>query len=107
VNLREFREAVIAEFGPRLEHATPANVREFAVRVQAQLSERREEGRLVLEGTGSTNYEQIVKDYFAQVLELPPEIAAISLWVMALELWFAVIETEYAEILAPLFEELE
>lgn len=107
MSLDEFRQAVFREFGPRLERATPANVREFTARMQARLFDRREGGRFVIGEEKARTYEEIVKDFFAQTLAHPPEQALIALWLMAFELWFAVIELDYAETFAALFEGLE
>jgi hypothetical protein len=108
VTLRDFQEAVGREFGPRLERATPANVREFTARMQAQLFDRREGGRLLLEARDEAeSCEQIIKEFFAGVLYDPPERAVIILWLTALELWFEVITQDYGETFDSLFGDLE
>ena len=105
MNLQEFQEAVFRELGPCLERATPANIREFTARMQARLFDRREAGRIVL---GTTNEpescEQILQEFFAQVLRDPPERAAMILWLTAMELWFAVLAPDSEETSVGLFE---
>jgi hypothetical protein len=90
MKLEEFKEVVKQEFGAKLEHATPANVQEFIANFYAGLSGKRE-GRYEIEERASS-YEEIVKDFLAGVLEHPSDDAIILLWLLALELLFAVIE---------------
>ena len=90
MKLEEFKDIVKREFGAKLEHATPANVEEFITSFYAGLSGKRD-GRFVIEERASS-YEEIVKDFLIGVLEHPSEDAIILLWLLALELLFAVIE---------------
>lgn len=111
MKINEFREAVIREFGPNMENATPANVREFLDRVQLVLHEdeslaRDAFGRLVL-NEHATSYEQILREFFSGVLKLPNDEAVITLWIMALEMSYSALETQYADIFRRLFPDRE
>lgn len=106
--LQKFRDAVQREFGRNLEKATPANVRDFLDRFQeASFHESREatgQTRIELNETKST-YEEILKDFFARVLERPSDEALILLWTLAFEMCFFTIEQHAAERLQSLFGE--
>lgn len=107
MKLSEFRAAVIAHFGPNLEHATPANVREFLDLLQ--LSEYKASPgrqRIVIDEPKRT-YESIIKDFFASLLNMPSDEAMVLLWTVALDLSFAVIESHDAERLSSLFPAAE
>jgi len=107
VDLQTFKELVYQEFGTHLEHATPANVREFLDRLQMQEVAKRLPGeRFEINETGTT-YEEIIKDFFARVLEMPRDDAIILLWTLAIDLAFAAVEHQYAEYFASLFKELD
>lgn len=107
MNLSEFRKLVEREFGPNLQHATPANVREFLDRLQQKAYRARRMPRYEMREERACTYEEIVKEFFADVLEMPPHEAAILLWLVALELAFAAIEHHYSEQLDPLFRNLD
>lgn len=107
MRLSEFKRLVEAEFGPNLENATPANVREFLDRLQQEAYASRSTPRYLLVKEQAQSFEEVVKDFFARVLELPEQQAAILLWTVALELAFAAIEHQYAEQLDPLFRSME
>lgn len=107
MDLDTFKQLVYREFGDRLEHATPANVREFLDRLQVQAVSRRLPGeRFEIHETGTT-YEEIIKDFFARVLEMPRDDAIILLWTLAIDLAFAAVEHQYAEYFASLFRDLD
>lgn len=107
MDLQTFKELVYREFGDHLEHATPANVREFLDRLQVQEVATRLPGeRFEIHETGTT-YEEIIKDFFARVLEMPRDDAIILLWTLAIDLAFAAVEHQYAEYFASLFKELD
>ena len=107
MKLDEFRRLVFQEFGVDLDHATPANVREFLDKMQlSNLSQRSGNPRHVLNDP-SRNYEEIVKDTFARILKLPAEEAVPLLWIIAFELSFSVIEYQYGEALERLFQGLD
>lgn len=103
--LAEFRAEVRRHFGRNLEKATPANVREFLDRYQEQLFVSEKRGRIELNET-KTTYEEILKDFFARVLERPPDEALILLWTLAFETSFALIEQHDATRLQSLFGEM-
>ncbi len=105
MKIEEFRNAIRREFGPNLEHATPANVREFLDRLGEQ-SVKRIRGRIELNESKST-YEEILKDFFDKVLDFPKDEAIILLWVLAFEWAFSNIELQLAERLDPLFRDCE
>lgn len=96
MKLEEFREAIRREFGPNLEHATPANVRDFLNDLSRRQFEARLRKRIVL-NESKTTYEEILKDFFSRVLDFPPEEALILLWTMAFELSFTVLEHHLAD----------
>jgi hypothetical protein len=111
MTLSAFRKAVFAAFGPKMENATPANVRDFLDQMQERLhAEARDTGGvpgpLVL-NESATSYEQIVQEFFSQALRLPNDEAIITLWTMAVEMSFSALESQYADIIKPLFPEFE
>lgn len=106
MKLEEFRKLVKAEFGNGLKHATPANVREFLDRVESDVLPERVSNRIVIDEPCNT-YEEVIKDFFAQILELPPDEAVVALWTLALDLAFAAIESQYADRFASLFEDTD
>ncbi len=105
MRLEEFKQLVEAEFGPKLRNATPANVREFLDRLQQEAwqEQRRHSDRYEMPVENARTYEEVMKEFFVDVLELPPEKAVMLLWTLALDLTFAAIEHQYAEVLDPLF----
>ena len=106
MKLTEFRKLVQAEFGDGLKHATPANVREFLDRIESQVLPEKVSNRIVI-NEPCNSYEEVIKDFFAQILELPPDEAVVALWTLALDLAFASIESQYAERFASLFKDLD
>lgn len=106
MRLDEFRNLVKNEFGDNLKHATPANVRDFLDRIETEVLSEKVTNRIVIDEP-CTSYEAIIKDFFAQMLELPPEEAVVGLWALALDLAFASIESQYTERLASLFKEID
>jgi hypothetical protein len=97
---------VFSEFGPNLEHATPANVREFLDRMQLEVFSANATTPLVLDETAKT-YEEIIKDFFARVLDLPRDEALLTLWSLALELSFAAIESQFSDRFTGLFKDID
>lgn len=105
MNLEQFREEVYRQFGPRLERATPANVQEFLVHMQARLSGN-DRGQPVEIHETAHSYDEIVSEFFARVLEVGPdrmEQALMQLWLLGFELHFARLEEQYSDKFAPLF----
>ncbi len=106
ITLNEFRNLVRTEFGKDLCHATPANVREFLDRLNSDILQAKIDGRIVLNESYKT-YEEIIKEFFARILDEPSDEAFIMLWTMALDLSFSAIESHYADRLTNLFKDLE
>jgi hypothetical protein len=106
VKLDEFRNLVRSEFGQNLKHATPGNVREFLDRIENEVFSEQVTNRIVL-NEPCTSYEEVIKDFFTQMLELPPEEAVVGLWALALDLAFASIESQYTDRFSSLFKDME
>lgn len=106
MKLAQFRQLVKEEFGEDLKHATPANVRDFLDRIEGEVLSQKMSHRIVIDEP-CTSYEEVIKDFFAQMLKLPPEEAVVGLWALALDLAFASIESQYAERFASLFKDLD
>ena len=102
MRLEEFRQKVAAEFGSSLQHVTPANVSEFVQKMEQELGGKKPGSRIVIDEPCNT-YEEVIKDFFARILAMPPEDAVIRLWLLAFDLTFAGIESHYAEQLSTLF----
>lgn len=109
MNIAEFRELVRQEFGPELERATPANVREFLDRMQVRLHEESGEAQTYALDSEeeSRSYEEIVTDFFSRALDYPPDQAFIMLWLLAFEQHFAMLEEDYARRFVTIFGEVE
>ncbi len=105
VRLSQFREEIRKEFGDRLEHATPANVREFLDTFQQKLNQSSMHQRMVL-NEPKTTYEEIIKDFFSRVLDYPTEEALMLMWTMAFDLSFSALEMQLAERFNTLFGEI-
>lgn len=104
MKLDEFRKLVKAEFGVGLKHATPANVREFLDRMEENVLPGDFADRIVL-NEPCNSYEEVIRDFFYQVLEMPSDEAIVALWSLSLYLAFSAIESQYADRFAPLFQE--
>src|SRR5579862_9542054 len=100
--LQSFRDAVRRQFGKNLEKATPANVREFMDRYQEDTFQASVSKRIELNESKIT-YEEILKDFFVQVLDKPSDEALIMLWTLAFDLSFFNIEQHAAQRLHSLF----
>lgn len=107
MDLQTFKELVYKEFGDHLEHATPANVREFLDRLQMDEVAKRLPGERFEINESGTTYEEIIKDFFARVLDMPRDDAIILLWTLAIDLAFAAVEHQYAEYFASVFKDLD
>jgi hypothetical protein len=106
MNLKEFRDMVSKEFGSGMEHATPGNVRDFLDKMQFNVLSPEVKGRLVLEEYASS-YEEVMKDFFAKVLEMPKDEAIIMLWLLAFDFAFSAIEIQPDERLKNLFKDFD
>jgi hypothetical protein len=103
--LDRFRQMVQREFGRNLEKATPANVRDFMDQYEDDLFQGTVRERIEL-NESKTTYEEILKDFFARVLERPTDEAVIMLWLMAFEMSFFTIEQHVSDRLQSLFGDL-
>src|SRR4051812_4214473 len=97
---------VHAQFGPHMENATPSNVREFLDKLQTQWPSAKSNGRFIIDEP-ALSYEEILRDFFARVLELPEEQAVVSLWTLALELAFADLHDVLEDRFGALFRGIE
>jgi hypothetical protein len=104
MDMRDFKGLVTQEFGANLEHATPANVRDFLDRMQIDMLSPGVKGRIVLE-ENATTFEEVLRDFFAKVLDLPSNDAVIMLWLMAFDFAFSAIEMQESETFGALFRE--
>jgi len=102
MNLQDFKDRIRKAFGENLEHATPENVREFLCGMTACGLESSIDGRMVLDEDASS-YEEIVKDFFSKVLDMPREDAIIVLWLLAFDLVFSAIELQQADRFRSIF----
>ncbi len=106
MRLEEFRKRIKQEFGANLEYATPANVREFLDRVHEEVFQGQLPVPIELKEPKLT-YEEILKDFFARVLDFNKEEALIMLWTMAFDLSFSTLEIHLADRFELLFKEME
>lgn len=113
MTLAEFKQRVRDAFGPEMEHATPANVREFLDTVARDRWREEKAARhdafgssdMPLELTQDSNlsYEEILRRFFADALAAPNEQALIQLWLLALDLAYAGVQEQAEQELGPLF----
>lgn len=108
MDLKAFRAQVLATFGEDLHRASPASVRDFLDHLSQESphDERREGGRFVIDET-ARSYEEVMRTFFARVLDLAPEQAVIQLWTVALELAYDGIASADADRLEHLFKGIE
>jgi hypothetical protein len=107
MNRAKLREKVRAEFGPNLERVTPAGAREFLERLYRELHlEALKGGIMELDDTAGS-YEQIMAEFFSRTLDMPPEDAAVALWLWAFENYFASIGEEYNERFLSIFGRMD
>ena len=106
MNREEFRLRVQKTFGEDLHRASPASVRDFLDALSEESHARPASGRFEIEETAKS-YEEVMRTFFARVLEQPCDQAIFQLWIVALELSYALIESQDAERLGTLFRGLE
>lgn len=106
MKVEEFQQAIKQEFGANLEHATPANVREFLDRYHEDIFQGQLRARFEI-NEPKTTYEEILKDFFARVLEFPKDQALLMLWTMAFDLSFSALEHHLADRFENLFREID
>ncbi len=109
MDLEQFRNEIRTEFGSKLEHATPAHMRQFLYRMYSRLHSRLD-GEAHLEGLPFTiptesanNYEQVVAEFFSHVLDYPSDLAVITLWLFACEMFYTHLEDAYTDQFQDLF----
>ncbi|MFA6665100.1 MAG: hypothetical protein WCT06_00875 [Armatimonadota bacterium] len=102
MDIGDFKNLVKEAFGKNLDHATPENVKEFLDNMTACGLESAIDGRAVLDEDASL-YEEIVKDFFSKVLDMPKEDALIVLWLLAFDLVFSAIEAQQADRFKSIF----
>jgi hypothetical protein len=102
VELHDFRQRVREQFGPRMERATPASIRDFLIRIQSEFSSPRR-GPIVINQDPAHDFDDVIGDFFSRVLDLPLEKAVMLLWLLAVELHYARLEEEYEERFSSLF----
>lgn len=106
MELYEFKKTITKEFGSGLENATPRNVREFLDRMQFGALGPHMKGRIVLEESASS-YEEVLKDFFFRVLDLPKDEALTLLWLLAFDFAFSAIELQHNDRFKSLFAEFD
>jgi hypothetical protein len=106
LRIEEFRKAIRHEFGANLEHATPANVREFLDKLHGDVFAGQLRAPIVI-NEPKTTYEEILRDFFARVLDFPRDEALIMLWTMAFDLSFSSLEIHLADRFGALFGDLD
>jgi hypothetical protein len=106
VTLDEFRQRIRQQFGPGMERTTPLNVREFLDQMQQELDDAPPGGPFEL-AENESSYEAILRAFFSEILDAPPEQAVIQLWMLALELAFADLRDTIEEEISPLFSPWE
>ncbi|MCS6860083.1 MAG: hypothetical protein NZT92_07180 [Abditibacteriales bacterium] len=89
----EFKQRVVAEFGENLHRATPDGLLTFASRLQAELSAQPAPDKHFELNESAKSYEEVLRQFFARVLQYPPDEAATVLWLTAIELAFGGLET--------------
>ena len=104
----EFRRLVTTHFGSDLAGLTPEAALAFVARTREQcFPSSREAGRfLVEEQPMLDSYDHAVRLYLGGALALPPDQAAMSLWLHGLEQWAAEAQASCDERFADLFRDL-
>ncbi len=81
-------------------------MREFLDHVESDVFTGKVRHRFIIDEPCSS-YEEVIKDFFAQILQLPPEEAIVALWTLALYFAFSTIESHYSDKFAGLFQEID
>ncbi len=99
----EFKRRIEVAFGADLHRASPATVRDFLDSLDVSIPlTLRGDSRIVIEETAKS-YEEVMRTFFSNVLDQPSERAAQLLFVVALDLCYAVIESHDADRIGHLF----
>jgi hypothetical protein len=107
MSLDDFKARVRREFGDDLHRASPATVRDFLDRMQEDVHIARLGDRRIILEESAKSYEEVMRSFFARVLELPPDEAITMLWAVAFDLSYAIIESHDADRIGHLFRGLE
>lgn len=107
MRLDEFKETVHRTFGEDLHRASPATVRDFLDRLQEEVHIARVGEERITVDESATSYEEVMRTFFAGVLDLPAEEAITMLWAVAFDLAYAIIESHNANLIGHLFRDLE
>ena len=114
MSLAEFKQRVRETFGPQMENATPANVREFLDTIARERWREEKAARraahpddpnppVEIRREEALSYEDILRRFFADVLAASHDEALIQLWLLALDLAYAGLEEQVEHELGPLF----
>jgi len=116
IDLAEFKRRAIKAFGANLEHATPANVREFVDQMQQEMWREDRRNNIsksayptpIFEFSSEDQpitYEAAIRQFFSAVLGAPDSQALLLLWLYALDLAYSGIEQLEGDSLGSLFSE--
>ena len=114
MNIAEFKQRVRDAFGPQMENATPANVREFLDSIARERWQEEKAARRIahpdlpnppvdIPRADTFSYEDILRRFFADALAAPHDEALIHLWLLSLDLAYAGVEEQAEYELGPLF----
>lgn len=113
MRLKEFRAKVRQAFGDDLHRASPATVRDFLDKIHEDVHITRladalsPEDRRIHVDESAKSYEEVMRTFFADALDLPPEEAVTLLWAVAFDLSYAIIASHDADRIGHLFRGLE
>lgn len=107
MSVEEFRKRVHRAFGEDLHRASPATVRDFLDRLQEDVPLSFRGDRRIEIDEAAKSYEEVMRTFFARVLELPEPEAIKMLWAVAFDLSYALIESHDADRIGHLFRGLE
>ena len=107
MSLEKFKQKVRREFGDDLHRASPATVRDFLDRLQGDSQIGHLRGRRFELDESAKSYEEVMRTFFARVLDLPPDEAVTMLWAVAFDLSYALIASHDADRIGHLFRGLE
>ena len=115
MRLDEFKDRVRRTFGDDLHRASPATVRDFldqlhveadAARMPPTTGSGKNDHRFEIDESAKS-YEEVMRTFFARVLDLPEDEAVTMLWAVAFDLAYAIIESHDADRIGHLFRGLE
>jgi hypothetical protein len=82
----ELKRMVAAEFGTDLSGVTPEKARAFLDRAQLLMGAPTPGVPIVL-NEPATSYDEVMRGFFARVLDSEEDAACVLLWLTAFELW--------------------